>query len=270
MKIQILDINGSKLKEATSKLFDGSIRLDLIQKVAEAEKMNDMLKQEYAPYLWAGMQTSAGGNVKHNRHVWKTDRGRGLSRYPKKRMSDKGSQFVWVAAAIPGVRKGRKAHAPKLGGRELKINKKEMIIAVSSALAMCSSLDELKKKYSTLGNVQLKIKLPLVVESKILSLKAKEFFASLEKILGSELMPIALQERSVRSGRGKMRNRTYKKNSGILIVTANNQDKKISGVDVIKAKELRISDIASNGARLIMFTEEAIKDLENKIYGVKE
>jgi hypothetical protein len=37
----------------------------------------------------AGLQTSASGNVKHNRHVWKTDRGRGLSRYPKKRMSDK-------------------------------------------------------------------------------------------------------------------------------------------------------------------------------------
>lgn len=270
MKIQILDINGSKAREATSRLFDGSIRADIIQKIAEAEKMNDMLKQEYAPYIWAGMQTSAGGNVKHNRHVWKTDRGRGLSRYPKKRMSDKGSQFVWVAAAIPGVRKGRKAHAPKIGGRELKINKKEMTLAVISALAMASSADELKKKYATLAGMQLKIKLPLVVESKMLSLKTKDFFAALEKILGSELMPIALQEKSVRSGRGKMRNRTYKKNSGMIFVVANNQDKKVAGIEVIKVKELRISDIASNGARLVMFTEEALKDLENKIYGAEK
>lgn len=269
-KIQIIDMSGNKSKETASRIFDSAIRRDIIQKIAEAEKMNNMLKQEYAPYLWAGMQTSAGGNVKHNRHVWKTDRGRGLSRYPKKRMSDKGSHFVWVAAAIPGVRKGRKAHAPKLGGRELKINDKERTFAMLSSLAMTASPEELKKKYQTLEKAEIKGKLPIVVDSKILSAKTKDFFKALEKILGDELMNIALQERSVRAGKGKMRNRTYKKNSGMLFVVGNNQEKKISGFDVIKAKELRVSDIASNGARLVMFTEEALKDLENKLFGAKK
>jgi hypothetical protein len=39
----------------------------------------------------------------------------------------------------------------------------------------------------------------------------------------------------------------------------------MSGVEIQKAKDLRIIDFASNGARLVVFTEEAVKDLENKI-----
>ena len=262
-KIQILDVNGSKKSDLSTDIFDGQIRLDLVQKIAETEKEN----QPYAPYLWAGMQTSASGNVKHNRHVWKTDRGRGLSRYPKKRMSDKGSNFVWVAAAIPGVRKGRRAHPPRIESRELKINKKEMVLGLLSALAMTSSSEELKKKYARLDNAQIKIKLPLIVDGKITSLKSSEFFDSLGKILGQELMGIAIQASSTRAGRGKMRNRPHKKNAGLLLVLGNNETFKISGIDVVKAKELKLLDLAGNGGRLVMFTENSIKDIEHRIHG---
>ncbi|MDP1729283.1 MAG: 50S ribosomal protein L4, partial [archaeon] len=261
-KLQITDLNGNKGKEISSEIFDGKIRLDLVQKIAETEKE----KQPYAPYLWAGMESSASGNVKHNRHVWKTDRGKGLSRYPKKRMSDKGSNFVWVAAIIPGVRGGRRAHPPKLLRRELKINQKEKIMGFLSALAMVASNEEVKKKYSRLNDVkELNVKLPLIVDSKITSLKSKEFFNALEKILGNDLKEVAIQDKKVRAGRGKMRNRTYKKNAGLLLVIGNSEKMKISGVDLKQAKEVKISDLASNGARLVMFTESAVKDLELKL-----
>ena len=64
-----------------------------------------------------------------------------------------------------------------------------------------------------------------------------------------------------------MRNRAYKYNAGMLLVTGNDEEMKISGIDVIKSKELKLKNIAENGARLVMFTEKAIKDIETKIKG---
>lgn len=261
MKIQILDTNGNKTKEITSEIFEGDIREDIIQKIVEAEKES----QPYAPFYKAGLQTSASGNVKHNRHVWKTDRGKGLSRYPKKRMSDKGERFVWVAAAIPGVRKGRRAHPPRILRAELKINKKEHQLGLLSALALIASNEQLKLKYESLNDKVIQLKLPLIVDSKILGLKSGEFFSALEKIIGKDLFEVAMQEARVRAGRGKMRGRRYKKNAGLLMIIGNKEDKKISGIDVKKVKDIKIADLASNGARLIMFTEESIKDLEGKL-----
>jgi large subunit ribosomal protein L4e len=263
MKLQILDINGSKKAEMNSEIFDSEPRTDIVQKIVEMEKV----KQPYAPYLWQGMETSASGNVKHNRHVWKTDRGKGLSRYPKKRMSDKGERFVWTAAVIPGVRGGRRAHPPKIIRTDLKINKKEQILGLRSALAMVASPELVKKKYSTLNNSELKIKLPLIVDVKMLSLKASEFFESLNKILGPELFEIAVQKRKIRAGIGKMRNRTYKKSSGMLLIIGNKENMKISGIDLEKAGDVKLADMASNGARLVIFTEEAVKDFEGRING---
>lgn len=265
-KLQVLDLNGNKKSEITTDIFDTPIRADIVQRIVESEKV----KQPYSPFLYAGMQTSASGNVKHNRHVWKTDRGKGLSRYPKKRMSDKGERFVWVAAAIPGVRGGRKAHSPVTLSRELKINKKEQMLGLLSALAMVASEEQIQKKYSTLNKVQLKVKLPIIVDVKSLNVKSGDFFDSLKKMLGNETYNIAIQEAKVRAGRGKMRNRVYKKNAGLLLVIGNKEEKKISGIDVKKAGDIQLIDLAINGARLVMFTEQAIKDLEGRINGKGE
>ncbi len=266
MKLQIIDVQGNKTKEITSNIFDGQIRWDLVQKIAETEKE----KQPYAPYLWAGMETSASGNVKHNRHVWKTDRGKGLSRYPKKRMSDKGSNFVWVAATVPGVRKGRRAHPPRVIRREFKINKKEQILGLLSALAMVASNEQVKKKYSRLDNLDFKIKLPVIIDAKALSLKSKDFFVMINKIFGEQISQIAIQDSKIRAGRGKMRNRPHKKTAGLLLVLGNKEEKKISGIDVVNAQDLKLLDLAGNGARLVMFTEGAVKDIEYRIKGKPE
>ena len=265
-KLQVLDLNGTKKGEITTEIFDSPIRQDMVQKIVESEKV----QQPFAPFLWQGMQTSASGNVKHNRHVWKTDRGKGLSRYPKKRMSDKGERFVWTAAVIPGAKGGRRAHPPKVLSRILKINKKEQIMGLLSALAMTASEEQIKKKYTTLTNVQLKVKLPIIIDAKALSVKSGDFFESLNKMLGNETFAVAIQDARVRAGIGKMRNRTYKKNAGLLLIIGNKEEKKISGIEVIKANELKLIDLAINGARLVMFTEQAIKDLEGRINGKGE
>ena len=257
MKAQILNTDGKKIKEITTRLFEEPIREDIIMKVVEAEK----IKHPYAPKLYAGMNRSASGLARKTRHVWKSDRGKGLARIPKKIMWRRGTQFNWVGAIIPGARGGRRAHPPHGANALKKINKKEYIKALLSSLSYVNSIEEIKKKYLRLRDKDIKAELPLIVEDKILNLKIREFAAALEKILG-DLSEVANKSKSIRTGKGKMRGRKYKISAGVLLVVGKNEGKKIMGVDIIKANELIVSDLVSNGARLTMFTEDAVKELE--------
>lgn len=261
-KINILDANGGKIKEIETRLFDSAIRDDIVQKIAEVEKLDDM--QEYAPFWLAGQQTSASGTVKHNRHVWKSDRGKGLSRVPKKQMSRSGDRFTWVGAVIPGTRGGRRAHPPKLGGKELKINKKERVIGLLAALAAVASKEKVSGKYKSLEGRKIAIELPIVIDSKLLSLKSAEILDAIKKITG-ELSGIAIKKEKTRAGRGKMRNRRHKKNAGVLLVIGNKEDIKTGGIDSVNSDNLRVKDLCSNGARLAIFTENAVKELEARL-----
>jgi large subunit ribosomal protein L4e len=184
-----------------------------------------------------------------------------MSRIPRKIMWRRGTQFSWVGATSPNTIGGRRAHPPKGLGALKKINKKEMKKAMLSALSYITSIEELKKKYSSLNNKKLDIKLPLVVEEKVLLLKTKEFMDFLKKILG-ELNNVAIQKKSVRTGIGKLRGRKNKKNAGLLFIIGNNESKKIKGIEIVKTNELKIKDLADGGARLTIFSEKAISELE--------
>jgi large subunit ribosomal protein L4e len=256
-KAQVLDIEGKKIKEITTELFEEPIREDIIFKVIEAEKT----KHPSKPKQYAGMDRSASGNVSHKRHSWGSDRGRGQSRYPKKTMWRRGTQFSWVGAIIPSVKGGRRAHPPKGFVEIKKINKKELKKALLSALSYSNSVEELKKKYTSISEKKLDVKLPLVVEDKILKLKSKEFFVCIERILG-DFYSVAIQKRTQRAGIGKMRGRRNKKNAGMLLVIAKDETININGIDVVRSNEISVRDLADNGARLTIFTEKAIKDLE--------
>jgi len=260
MKIQILDTSGNKSKEITTKLFEEPIREDIIFKVVEAEK----IKQPYRPKMYAGMNRSASGNVRHKRHSWKSDRGRGLSRIPKKKMWRRGTQFSWVGAIIPSTRGGRRAHPPKGIVKIKKINKKEFKKALLSSLSYISSIEEIKKKYSSLKNKKINIKLPLVVEKKVLDMKSKEFLEFLKKIL-NDLFDVAIKKASIRAGKGKLRGRKHKKSAGLLFIISKDEKFKVNFIEVVKTNDLRISDLASGGARLTLFSENAIKELEKKL-----
>jgi len=257
MKIQILNQEGKKVSEKETKLFEEPIRKDIIFKVAEAEK----IWQPFSPRFRAGMDRSASGNVTHRRHVWKTDRGRGLSRIPRKIFWRRGTQFSWEGAIIPSVKGGRRAHPPKGKVNLKKINKKELQKALLSALTYVSSADEVKKKYSSLKNKKIDVNLPLVIDDKIFELNTRDFFAFLKKIL-NDLYEIAVQKKSIRAGIGKMRGRKYKKNAGLLFVVGKDEDFKIKGIDIVKTDGLIVSDLASNNARLTLFSEKAIEELE--------
>lgn len=264
MKANLLDINGKKMKEITlPTCFSSEIREDLILKVLEAKKR----KQPYAPSAVAGNQHSASGKIKHRRHVWKTHYGKGISRIPRKTMTKKGSQFIWVGATIPSVRGGRRAHPPKVLSmiNTKKINKKELKLALISALSATANEKEINNKYSKLEKLELK-NLPFIVESKITSLKTKELIESLKKILGKELFEVALKNKQIRNGRGKSRGRKYKTNAGLLIVTGKDEKLKTKTLDASNTDSLSIVDLAKGKqGRLTIYTEKAIKDLGEKL-----
>ena len=149
MKANILDISGKKKSQIElPACFNETLRNDLIHKIIEAKKV----WQPYAPNAMAGNQYSASGVLKHHRKVWKSQYGRGMSRIPRKQMSRRGSQFNWVGATVPNTRGGRRAHPPKAISMVSlpSINKKELRLALASAITATVNAELIKKRYESL------------------------------------------------------------------------------------------------------------------------
>lgn len=260
-KAKIFNKDGKIVGEIElSNLFDSNIREDICQKYVEIIKRI----QPYSNFYLAGKQHSASGKIKHARNKWKTAYGRGISRVPRKIMWRRGGQFYWVGAFIAGAVGGKRAHPPRVEHflKEKKINKKEKKLAIASALTSTTLIEWLKKRYSTLKNKEIKIDLPIVVKNDVLKLKSRDFFKFLEKIL-NDLYDIAIKKKKRRAGKGKMRNRPYKTNAGLLFVIGNEEKFKVKGIEIKKVNELNIKDFWPLG-RLVIYSENAIKEINEK------
>ncbi len=237
MKAEILSIEGKKIKEIElPSLFSEKIRHDIVQKTFEAEK----IIQPYAPDPEAGKKHSASGVIRHIRHKWRSHYGRGISRVPRKTMWRRGTQFYWIGAEVSGTRGGRRAHPPKIAHflKDRKINKKEYNIALRSAISSTAKEDLIKNRYKRISDEAKIERLPIVIESKITELKTRQLIESLKKILGN-LSSLK-----------------------ILIIIGNNEEIKTKAIESKKVKEIKIKDLYPLG-RLTIYTEKAIKDLEN-------
>ena len=269
MKTHILNLEGKKTKEINlPSCFSAKIRNDVVSRVLEAKKT----MQPYGASPMAGKKHAAGGKVVHRRKVWRSGYGRGQSRVPRKIFSQRGSNFNWEASDVPSTKGGRRAHPPKSISmiNTLKINKKELSLALLSAISSTANKKEIVKKYKTVEEDELK-NIPFVVDSKIYSLKTKKLIESLNKILGESLFELAVKKKSVRSGKGKLRGIKYKSNAGSILVLGKDENIKTNILDVQHAKDLGINDLAKGGAgRLVIYTEKAIKDLKERFEGVKE
>ena|SRR3989344_1670828 len=258
MKSSLYSIKGEKKGEISLPLiFDKKIREDIVSKYYEVEKFS--LAQPYSNYQEAGKRHSASGTISHRRHEWKGHYGKGISRIPRKTMWRRGVQFFWVGAEIASARGGRRAHPPKLHKKERKINKKEIRIAMHSALAATANEKYLSSRYSSFPS--LKIKFPIILESNNLTkIKTKELI-SLLKILFGESFKLALKNKSVRAGKGKLRGRKYKSTAGILLVISKSENIKMKGIDIRQANQLRIHDLYPLG-RLAIFTQKSLEELK--------
>ena len=254
MKTTIFDSKGSKQSQINlPKIFETPVRADLIQKYFEADKFT----QPYAPDTKAGKKHSASGTISHKRHDWKGHYGRGISRIPRKTMWRRGTQFFWIGAEVSSTRGGRRAHPPKGVGKEKKINKKEINLAISSAFAATANKDYVLSRYSSLDKLD---SAPGVIDS--MPAKTKDAVSTLKKIFGSAFS-LVLKKKSVRAGRGKTRGRKYKSNAGLLVIVGSDEKSKFSGLDIKPLSEVTISDLYPLG-RLTLYTKKAIEELGGK------
>lgn len=268
MKTKLYDTKGKAVKEIqVPDFFSAPIRADIVTKVLEIKKSI----QPYGPSSVAGKQHSASGKVIHRRHVWRSGYGRGISRIPRKIMSRRGTQANWVGAEIASTRGGRRAHPPKpIAMVKIKsINKKEMRLAMISALSATANKKYVESKYKRVEEKYLK-ELPFVVESKLSGMKVKDILQILKEILGKEIFSVSVKKRKIRSGKGTSRGRRYKKNAGLLFVIGNNEKIKTNAFEIKKVSDLGVSDLAQGGlGRLTVYTDKAIGEIQRKFENKK-
>jgi large subunit ribosomal protein L4e len=256
MKAKLYDKNG-KVKGDVNlpKCFDARIRADILLKVFETQKGS--FTQAYGAKEGAGAQYSASGIIKKKRHDWKASYGKGISRVPRKVMSRHGASFNWIGATVSNTRGGRRPHAPRSGKNLFKkVNKKELLIALKSALIGTLDSLSLEKKYGRKMNVGG------VFGNDILDVKTKDFVLAMKNVFG-ESYDSVLKHKSIRAGIGKMRGRKYKSNAGLLFVIGNEEDMKRKGIEVVRVGDLTVKDLAPNGVvgRLVCYSEKAVEEI---------
>jgi large subunit ribosomal protein L4e len=247
-KVNLYNIDGTvKEKIDLPKVFDTPYRPDIIKKSFEVISSN-----QRQPY---GSDPKAG-----KRHaVASVGKGRGMSRVPRLTQGQ-------AAALVPNVVGGRRAHPPKVERNwKEKMNKKENLIARSSALAATADKEIVSKRGHDFDE---KITLPVIIDDDFEKIKkTKEIIEVLEKIgIYTDVLRSA-NGKHVRAGKGKMRGRRYRTPKSLLIVSTKNiVDKSadnLSGVDISKPHQLNVELLAPGGiaGRLTVFTKSALTQL---------
>jgi large subunit ribosomal protein L4e len=247
-KINVYGIDGTvKEKIDLPAVFNTPYRPDIIRK-----SFNVLRSNKRQPY---GSDPLAG--AKHS--VESVGKGRGMSRVPRLAQGN-------TAALAPCVVGGRRAHPPKVQRDwSRKMNKKERILAINSALAATAEKEIVTKRGHKFDE---KMTLPVVVEDDFEKIKkTKDAVEVLEKIgLYNDVLR-ATNGKHVRAGRGKTRGRRYKTPKSILVVSTKEEVEKgfgnLVGVDVIKPKNINIEYLAPGGdaGRLTVFTKSALKEV---------
>ncbi len=267
MKAKILDLTGKETGEIElPEQFNESVREDLIKRAVLAIQSHK--RQAYGSDPEAGMKQSA--KLSKRRKSYRGSYGFGISRTPRKILSRRGTRFGWVGAVAPNTVGGRRSHPPKAekNWRE-EINTKERRKAIRSAISASVNLDLVNKRH----NIE-KTNVPLVLDNKFESLKKTKEVMDVLNNLGLKIELERASRKKIRCGKGKMRNRPYKRKIGPLVSIGKDQGiinscKNIAGVQVVNVKDLNAELLApgTQPGRLVIWTENAIKSLkENKLF----
>ncbi|HEX55237.1 MAG: 50S ribosomal protein L4 [Candidatus Altiarchaeales archaeon] len=258
--VRIYSINGKIIgKMELPDVFNTEYRPDLIQRAVVAIQSNR--RQRYSAYALAGQQTSAD-YFGRRRGAFRQTINRGISRLPREKLGGGGLGRVRI---VPHAVGGRRAHPPKGRDWSKKINNKEYLLALKSAIA--ATKDE--GIVSARGHIITGIReLPLIIEDKFEELnKTKEVIESLNK-LGLEKDLERAREKRIRAGKGKMRGRRYKKKKSVLIVVNNDggilsSARNIPGVDAVRIDDLDVELLApgTHAGRLTLWTKSAIENI---------
>ncbi len=255
MRVATFDLRGQELDQIElPPIFETPFRRDVIHKVYT--NMNSHRFQPQGRHPTAGMDVSADSNDPPT--------GRGQSRVARALGGGGGRQGQ--GAEVASTRGGRQAHPPIVDKViHKKINKKERILALCSAIAATKSSDIVASRGHKLDQVKA---LPLIVSDDIERVsKTKEL---IQIITSLGLLPDLqrLDSRKRRSGQSRLRGRTKKVGKSVLFVVHDSKEiakavGTIPGVEAKKARELSVLDLApgSDPIRLVVYSMSAIKDI---------
>ena len=213
----------------------------------------------------AGKRSSA--KLSRRRHDYRGSYGFGISRVPRKILTRRGTRMNWVGAFAPGTVGGRRAHPPKAEKIFAKnINKKEKRKAIRSAIHATIEKEVVKKR----GHI-IPDSYPFIIDNKMESLKKTKDVLLFLKTIGLEKELQRASVKKIRSGKGKLRGRKYRKKKGPLLVisklsTIVKAAKNIPGIDIIAIKDLN-AELLAPGAqpgRLTLWSKAAIDIMEKE------
>jgi len=261
MKIPVYDLSGKvKSNIEVKRAFSEPVRKDLIKRAVLAERA-----AERAPY---GADPSAGKKTSAHYHGRRHYRYSMMNREMSRMKRIHGSGFLsFRARFVPQAVKGRKAHPPKSEKAwKVKINKKEHAKAVMSAISACAERELLQERGHKIENVK---HIPLVVDDSFEKLNRVRDVrdALIHMGLGDEIERV--KEKKIRSGKGKMRGRRYKKKKGPVIIVDNGElvqkaARNIHGFEVVPASMLDVELLAPGAApgRLCVWTKGALEKVD--------
>ena len=265
MKTVIFDIQGNKKGDITlPKVFSTTIRPDLIKRAVLAIQSNR--RQSYSPNELAGKRTSAHyhGVREGPHHMMNASMAR------MSRIHGGPPNLSMTARFVPQALKGRKAHPPKIEKIwSQKINNKERIYAVKSAIAATALKEIVVERGHKVGDLTL----PIVIDDSLEEVNKSKNVKDLLNKIGLKKELERAKAKKVRPGKGKKRGRKYKKRKSLLFVVVKGNSivkaaRNIAGVDVCQVNNLNVELLApgTHPGRLTVFTEAAIKKL-GEIYG---
>ncbi|MEM5799711.1 MAG: 50S ribosomal protein L4 [Candidatus Aenigmatarchaeota archaeon] len=261
MKANVYDVNGKvKGQIDLPNVFSTPLREDIIRRAFLALKSQQ--RQVYGTDPEAGLRSSAHYHGKRRMRYQMINRD--MARLP--RLHRTTPHLTFRVRLVPQAVKGRKAHPPKIERVFVqKINNKELMLALKSAISASCNIDIVKKR----GHRVNEIKLPIIFDDSIQKIKkTREFEKLLEKIgLSDEIE--RCKDRRVKAGKGKVRRRRYKNKKGPLVVVAKDEGilkaaQNIPGIDTVLAEDLSIEDLApgAHPGRITIWSKSAIEAIK--------
>ncbi len=258
MKVKVYDLEGKAVDEVQlPSVFSEEIREDLIRRAVLSDE-----SKEYQPkgsYRWAGLETSA--HYVGRKEAFKSLKNRGQAMLPREFF---GGGIPGRVRRIPSAVGGRRAHPPKPWKKIVeKINKKEYVKALKSALAATASIDIVKQR----GHKVLQS--PIIVVDDLQELtKTKDVYAFLMKFIKEDLERVKKGKKRRTGVRRRKGGVKYPKSALIVVSKEWKAGSNIPGIDVKLVKELKVKDLAPGGhpGRLLIITKSALEEI-NELWG---
>ncbi len=261
--VKILSVENKEAgKQKLPAQFEEEIRPDLIKRAVEAVQANK--RQPYGADPKAGKKQAA--RLSRRRRDYKGAYGKGLSRMPRKTLTRRGMQMIWVGAFAPSTVGGRRAFPPVARDFGQKINDKERKKAIRSAMSASLNKEAVQER----GH-KLPAHYPFILATEFENTAKTSDVLKILHALGLEQEMERGGEKNIRAGKGKMRGRRYKTAKGPLIVVsgkckAMTSAKNIPGIDIVEISRISAELLApgTHPGRLTIFTQAAIQKMEKE------